>query len=478
MSFMSFKFTLSAASLLVLSTLAYPAFADTTDTQAVNEKIDSLQQQINTLKRQVRQQKHQQKRRNTAAAKELEKEEAACPNGNCGYYQQRVSIGPYINQNQLYDGSELVINLPSIREDARLLLQQQQTYLEAMQMGFPEPLYPRLVFSGKLEGLYTYTTPYSGRGVSNINFSGAELDTIIQGASYITGYLALDYDPNEANDGSRIFMNRAFITIGNLVRSPFYATIGQIYVPFGRYNSAMVTTPSTQALARTRVRSLEAGIQQVGSNAFHAELYTYQGLTSTVGSSNTNNQWGGDAGYIFKIGKVSGEIGSGYISNLGDSQGMNATVYLNTQIQQHNVPALDGYASLAFSRLVLIGEYIAAIDQFNLNEANYSNQGAQPTALHTEIDVTFNTGSKPSSIGVGYDNTTQAVAVDLPQNSYEIFYNVNVFRNTNFALEYRHDINYGTGSATTIGTNPTPTNLVNNLGKDDNIISAQFDLYF
>ncbi len=473
---MSIKFTASAVSVVIFSTLSCTALAATADdNQQINAKIDSLQKQINQLKKQ---QKAQKKQLATSKSSFLNGEvTVACRTGTCTYNPARISIGPYLSNDQLYNGSELMINMPTVREQARLLLHQQHLRQELADLGLPEPLYPRLQFSGKLEGLLTYNNPYTGNGNTNVNFSGAELDTFVEASSFVSGYMALDFDPGQANNGSRVFMNRAFVTVGNLAVSPFYGTIGQLYTSFGRFSSGMVTSPTTLVLGRTRARTLELGVQQTGSNAFHAELYTYQGLTSPVGSTNTNNQWGGDAGYAYKIGKVTGEIGASYISNLGDSQGITGAVFATNTTQVHDVQAADAYGSLSLGPIVFIGEYIQALQSFNYLNVNYANHGAKPTALHVESDYTFNTGSKPSSVGVGYDTTQQALAIGLPQQSYEAFYNINVFKDTNLALEYRHDINYPSNAAST-GSNATPSNVVNTLGRSDNVISAEFDLFF
>lgn len=488
----STKFTASAAGVVILGTLSCTAALATSsahniDNQRINHKIDSLQQQINQLKRQLR----KQKRRSSSQSKHTFMSSlftgeitVPCKKGECTYNPGRISIGPYLNQDQLYDGSELVINMATVREQARLLLAQQRLSEELAELGIPQPLYPRLQFSGKLEGLLTYNNPYIGNGNTNVNFSGAELDTLVQASSFVSGYMALDYDPGQANNGSRVFMNRAFVTIGNLAKLPLYGTIGQLYTSFGRYSSGMVTSPTTLVLGRTRARTLELGFQQTGKNAFHAALYTYQGLTSAVGSTNTNNQWGADAGYAYSLGKVTGEIGASYISNLGDSQGLQGAVFTNSVIfptipttQVHNVQAADAYASLSFGPVVFIGEYVAALQSFNYLNVPFANGGAQPTALHVEGNYTFKTGTKPSSLGVGFDQTEQALAIGLPQESYEVFYNVNIFKDTNLGLEYRHDVNYSANAAST-GSNATPANIVPTLGRTDNVFSACFDLYF
>ena len=465
---MSSKFLILVISLCVASALT-PSFATTG--QQIKKQIDYLQAKINQLRTQQKQEKklvhthHYRKH--------------TCPNDKYVYHTSYLGIGPYLSTQEAFDGSELVINIPTVREDARILLRQYQLEQECCKLGIPTPPVPRVTLSGKLEGQVTYESIYTGSRTTNINFSGAELDTYIQGNSWISGYMALDYDPDELLDGSRVFMNRAFVTIGNLTRFPFYSSIGQVYIPFGRYSSLMISPPVTLELGRTRARALTIGYQQTGNNALHAEVYDYQELTNNnLSHSNQNNQWGADFGYGFNNGsQVSGEVGVNFISNLVNSQGMQAAVFLHGAILHHTVQAIDFYGSFSIDPMVFVAEYVGALRNFDITDVSFADQSVRPTAFHTEISYRFHTGSNPSSIGIGYGHTTQALALDLPQGRYSIFYDVNIWRDTNFAFEYRHDVNYLRNAIST-GINPTSSGIAADLGKSDNVVTAQFDLYF
>nr|WP_267256685.1 LbtU family siderophore porin [Coxiella endosymbiont of Ornithodoros maritimus] len=462
------KLIISALTLCVsgaLSTIL--ASTPTTTKQQITKRVDYLQAQINELRTQ--QKKERQKKKAP---------DRKCSKKSCKYRLSPLSIGPYLHKTPAFDASDLVINIPTVREDVRLLLLQHQLEEECRALGVPLPEMPRVVFSGKLEGQTSYGSTYAGSRNANINFSGAEFDTYVQANPWISGYMALDYDPDELSDASRVFMNRAFIMIGNLSQFPFYLSVGQVYVPFGRYSSMMITTPVTQALGRTRARAITLGYQQTGNNALHAELYGYPGLTNNFYRTNHNNQWGTDVGYEFSDGdRVSGEIGASFISNLADSQGMQAMAFLDNETLRHRVPALGVYGSLAIKPVVFIAEYVDALKRFDIHDVNFANRGARPTAFHAEANYMIKTSSKPSSIGIAYGHTTQALAVALAQDRYSFFYNVNIWKDTNFALEYRHDVNY-TRNAISTGTNPTPAKIVVGLGKSDNVVTAQFDLYF
>lgn len=405
-----------------------------------------------------------------------------------------LGIGPYLNKDAIFDGSKLIINVPTVREDSRLLAQQYQLIQECHELDIPTPDLPRLTLTGKLESQISYGSAYTGGLQKDNIFNGAELDAYVQGNSWVSGYMALDYAPDEHRYGSRLFMNRAFIAIGNLSQFPFYISIGQVYIPFGRYSSLMVTAPVTQALGRTKARTLTFGYyQKMGknNNVLHTEVYGFQGLSNNnnLARSNQNNEWGTDVGYEFDNGcRLSGEIGAGYISSFVDFQEIQDKMLFNIENIRHHVPALNVYGTLAINPVVFFTEYVGAMRSFDVNDIisiSFTNQGARrrrPTAFHTEASYRFRTGSKTSSIGVGYGHTSQALALGLPQDRYSIFYNINIWRDTNLALEYRHDINYRDSAIVSLTGNPmpdaVPVNVVTDFGKIDNVVTAQFDLFF
>ena len=472
---MTFKWVVSVLGLFISSILVTTtALANTvTANQQIQKCIDYLQSQIND-EIQAKQKKEQ------------EKKEFLCQGYSKKSYKSHslcLSIEPYLHKKAAFSGSDLVINIPTLRQDARLLLLQQQLEKECHELGLALPKIPRLIFGGKLEGQTSYSSTYTGLRNLNINFSSADFNIYIQANPLISGYMTIDYDPDELRDGSRVFMNRAFIMIGDLSRSSFYASIGQLYVPFGRYSSMMVTTPVTQSLGRTRARAITVGYQQTGNNAFHSEFYVYQGLTNNFSRGNHNSEFGTDTGYEFINGdrKIGGEIGTSFISNLADSHGIQATAFLNHETLRHRVPALGIYGSLTIKPVLFTIEYISAIKSFDINDVRFSEQGAHLTAFHAEANCTFKTGSVLGSIGVGYGHTKQALVVGLPQDRCSVFYNVSIWKDTNFAFEYRHDVNYTHNAITTSTTNQTLVKkLVADFGKSDtnNVVTAQFDLYF
>lgn len=82
---------------------------------------------------------------------------------------------------------------------------------------------------------------------------------------------------------------------------------------------------------------------------------------------------------------------------------------------------------------------------------------------------------KPSSIGIGYAKTTQAMPVGLPLTRQSIVFNTSLLRNTLQSIEFRHDREY---AASDKGTGAGNVKVLHQTGKGNNAITAQFDYYF
>ena len=402
------------------------------------------------------------------------KQESTCPDGAC-YVHSRFQIGPYLNKDRVFDGSTLLINVTSNREDARLLQKQYQLEQDCKTLGIPLPSYPRLEVSGKIEASYTHMNPYVGNTTDEFGLNAMELDLLVHATSWLSGYVAVDYSkPIGPNAVSSVFLNRAFVTLGDLSIMPFYASAGKEYVPFGRYSSNMIDAPYTLVLGRTLVNTLVLGYQQTGANALHAEAFIYQGITGYASDQKKGHtEYGGDVGYAYKLGSVSGELGGGYLSNLADSGGFhNAFFKNNVTFIPRQIPAGNMYTSIAYGQFNLLAEYVTALRSFNSGDILYNGKNAKPSAFNTELSYNITSFNRPSSVALGYTSTSQAVTLGLPQRSYRAVYNINVLKNSNLAFQVSHDINYDVASAT--GTNVDTSQL----GKKANSLSVAFDYFF
>jgi hypothetical protein len=511
-----------AVSLLLLGVVSVPVLADTTDQhmQRLEQQVNQLQDELRSMKKQPvshkKTNKHKRKQvESTVVTSSTATDDAhGIPRTPKAYLESFpidpdvpgksfVSTGPYIGVPYIYSGGDLVINSPSVNQDVALLNVRKAIRAKLSALGrADESDHAHLLLSGIVEGQASYLRPGVGSTKTNIDLSSAELDGYVLGPSnWTSGLLAFAYDnANGVSEGtfnnnaraqnSRLFLSKAFITIGDFSKTPFYGSIGQMYVPFGTYSTSMITSPLTKAIGSTKARAIVVGYQQQSdANAFYTSGYVFKG-DSYVGSTSRVNNGGINAGYRYSIGNIHGDFGGGVIANVADSNGMqnngNSTPQFggfgasgngNENIA-HRVPGLDLRGMLNVGdHIDLLGEYIGAINSFSKNDLTMNTHGAKPQAFHLEGAYTFSAFDKPSSLAVSYGKSKDALALGLPAQRYLVALNTSWWKDTLQSIEYRHDVNYAAGNYAS-GTGTSVTQVINGAGKPDNAVTAQIDIYF
>jgi len=432
--------------------------------------------------------------------------------------QSFVSSGPYIGIPLEFSGSNLIINAPSVNEDIALLNIRKNIAQRLSALGRPpEGQGSHILLSGIIESQALYREAGGGENnTSDIDLTTANLDAYILGPSnWTSGLLELSYDNNigtqtgsfSSNDrmlNSRVFVNKAFVVLGDFQLSPFYSSFGQMYVPFGVYSTTMVSSPLTKILARTQARAILVGYKQQSVNSLNVSAYIFRGPSSIEDDINRINNGGINVDYSFKMKSVNADIGMGAIGNIADSQGMQFTgnnnnnpplfggfggpteTFTNTvdvveQINtgnedlEHRVPAYDFHALLGIGdHIQVIGEYIIASTDFSMEDMTYNDHGARPQAWQLEGVYNIPWLEKPTSISIGYQRSKEALAIGLPAKRVSVALNRSFWKNTLQSLEFRHDINYS-GDATSTGSG-----IAGPSGGGDpvNMVTLQFDYYF
>jgi len=411
-----------------------------------------------------------------------------------------VTTSPLLGIRSDFNADDLVVNLPTMNEDLRLL-QQRKAIVKKTDGVQPAAKRPLIELSGDIEAQAIAAEPFVGRGKSSINLSTVELDILANISSWATGLISLDYDdtpPSIAVSGStvtnsRIFLERGFLTIGNLNKSPFYASFGQMYVPFGNYSTYILSTPLTQDLGRTLTRAAELGFFYKG---FYDQVYAFNGDT-LVGSSGIN-EWGANTGYQYQNLSTgfTADIGAGYISNVADSQGVQDTggpasalftgfgepvlptppaTGSGTVMEklEHRVPAIDIHTELSYQRYSFLGEYITAVRSFARSNLSFNHHGATPSALNLEAGYKFHLFNKPFLFALGYEKSWQSLGLSLPQTSYLAILTASLWKNTIEGVEFRHDVNYSSSDTASGQLAAVPR-----LGATGNTVTFQVGVYF
>lgn len=518
------KLTPIAVSLCVLGFISAPAFAAVSNNNNVAQRTAALEQQVAELQKEIADMKpqanssskkkhhHYAQAGNAATTSSSVTSSApsvkSMPTSGAAYLpvdvdvpgQSFVSSGPYIGVPLEYSGNDLIINNPSIDQDVTLLEMRKNIHQRFQSMGITEdPDHAHVLLSGVVEGQAAYQNTNSGASNSSIDLTRASIDAYILGPSrWLSSLISLSYDNyTGASEGtfnsntravnSRVYVNQAFFTIGDLTQTPFYGTLGQVNVPFGRYSSNMITDPLTKDLGRVKTRAITIGYQPQQDNALYLAGYAFQG-DSHVGNTSRVNDGGIDFGYHFKQANYNGDFGGGVLGNLADSLGMqvvgNSAANFNgfggtsrtgNEKLVHNVPAYDLRGMLGLGTHVdLLAEYVAASTAFNAADMTMNGRPAKPQALNAEAAYTFDSFSKPSSIALDYGMTKNALAIGLPAERYGVVFNTSIWRDTLQSLEFRHDITYSSANTAT----GSGVLAASEGGMADNAVTAQFDVYF
>ncbi|PJD96660.1 MAG: hypothetical protein CK426_08445 [Legionella sp.] len=406
-----------------------------------------------------------------------------------------VVSSPYLGDRPAFDGSDYIVNISSINRDIRLMQQRRRLYRAYQQIGYPIPEMPIIAVSGKVEPMATIGNPYLGQTDGDLTLGSSEIDFAAALNQNVEGYIAVAYDESPPSVGPRInnssfHLNMGFVNIGNLDKTPFYFTAGQIYVPFGRYSSSMISAPLTMNVARTKTRPFILGYKSQENTGPFAAVYGYKSDT-TLGQSGIG---GYNLGYIFAHNEITGEVGTSLISSVDDAAGMQGTASIpgttfggfgsltNGNESVRKTPAFDIYGNIAFDRYNFYAEWLTATERFRTQDLSMNGQGAKPQAGQVEANMTFKAFDRPASLGLGYQWTKDALALNLPQQRYVGVFNISIWKDTVESLEYRHDIDYAAnqyanGANSALANFPPNQNTVGT-GKGADTISAQIGVYF
>jgi hypothetical protein len=364
-----------------------------------------------------------------------------------------VSVAPYLG----IDTRALVL-IPFYNQDAQLLLQWQK--LENIsKVGLPPPLL-------EISGIFSLQ-PSATIGNNQLqdwifNQNNAELD-FSSHIQWITGFI--DFTSNQTVNANQVasrpnvYLDRAFITIGDLNTLPLYVTLGKRFVPFGQYYSYTMSGSIAQSLGKIKENSLLIGYQHPGDKGPYLSIFSFN--TSKL-------MYGSTLGYTSTGTSYTADVGMDWIQNMVESQALQ-TVLPN--FHKTVMPGMDYHARVGIKNIYFITEYTQALRPFNPSALNYNFHGALPAAFNLEAAYEFTAfNNKPSSLAAGYGATKQSAALGLPVKRYTVTYNISPWRNIIMSVQYQHNINYP--QITSVGN---PNSLP---GPANNTIAGKLTFYF
>lgn len=315
--------------------------------------------------------------------------------------------------------------------------------------------YRNIEIAGLIEVEAGYLSPYEGDSESDIVLATAELGIHSQVNDWIEAGISFLYEQNETD----LEVDTAYLTLTNADASPLFLTAGQVYVPFGVYETNLVSDPLTLDIGEARETALQLGFEQSG---FSGSLYVFNGDNNIKGKDRIEG-WGANLGFEQDSDDWAWSMGAGYINDLGDSDSLHETIN-DTRVGAAELdPSLSidpnertaGWtlnAAASFGPFSLIGEYLSATDDFDPISLEFKGEGARPSAWNIEAGYSFSLMGRESVAAVAYQGTREALALELPKERWLLGWSIEIFDRTSLGLEWARDRDYnardgGTGKS-------------------------------
>ena len=322
----------------------------------------------------------------------------------------------------------------------------------------------RIEISGVLEFEASYEKKDSA--VADEDSSDLSLATVEVGiganiTDHVSGHILFLYEDDED-----IVVDEGYILLDGGDEIPLYLKAGEMYVPFGSFESNMISDPLTLEMGETRETALEIGFE---SNGFYGALYAFNGDVDKAGEDSHVDNYGAKAGYGVETDAFSLDVGVSWINNFGGIIEEFVAEMKSKDVAfalRDYVPGVGFHGILAFGPFTFIGEYVTLLDEPEWNVTDIVSgsmaalgltpvmKGAEAETYNIEAAYTCELGGRETVFAVGYQGaedlereTVFAVGYQgaenleeaLPEKRYIGSVGIGLYDGTTLSVEYLHD---------------------------------------
>lgn len=216
----------------------------------------------------------------------------------------------------------------------------------------------------------------------------------------------------------------------------FYLSAGRMYIPFGNFESNMISDPLTLELGETQEAAIQVGFATGG---FHASLYAFNGEADKNKVDNdVVDDFGISISYSLKVGSVNLDLGLDYLNKMAETDGIEGAL-LAPEIQEHTA-GMALHAIINMDALTVIVEYVTATDDFNTLDLQFNGAKASPSASNIEVAYTID----DYTIAVAHQRSSDIDGSALPETRNMISVSTTIADDVGFAVEYTNSNDYET----------------------------------
>ncbi len=278
--------------------------------------------------------------------------------------------------------------------------------------------------------------PYRGGDSSDIMLATAALGVQAPFSDWFHGQVTFLYE-DPPNGEATQDLDELYLAVYNTYESPFHLRAGRAYLPFGIYQTFMISDPLTLALGEVRPVGLQLGFEEAG---FYGAAYLFNGETHLHDETGMRD-FGLNLGYLWLGLDTQVDVGVDYLHSLSESRRLQEAIVHPDQMEQRAAGgALHG--SVIHGPFTLLAEYVAATEAFHPDNLAFNGSGAQPVAWSLEAGYSFQVAGLETTFAIGHQQTREALALGLPQSRALASLSAALFRNSALTLEYARDRDY------------------------------------
>lgn len=301
--------------------------------------------------------------------------------------------------------------------------------------GMEDGWFNRVEISGAVEVEMSHENAYDGSDPNDLAAGTVDLAVAAQVNGWTGAEVALT-----ADDDGKIEVDEWILTLQE-PDSPVAFKGGRMGVAFGVFESNMISGPLTDDMASVSDDAIQVELDLSGVTAAG---FMFKGDNDRGGDDKIGN-FGFSAGYAMESDAVSIALGVSWINDIGEADGFDDVE------ERDSGMVAGGAASLvaSFGNAQVIAEYVAALEKFKAAEVPFRDSGARPAARMVQAAYGFELAGKSSTFAVGFESTTEAIALGLPESQFLVGYSVDLLENLNLALEWARMQDYSVGDGGT-----------------------------
>ena len=235
-----------------------------------------------------------------------------------------------------------------------------------------------------------------------------------------------------------VTVDEAWVTVGNPERFPLYLTVGKMTLPFGLYESAMLSDSLTLELGETTSTAAQLGLEW---EALYLKAFGYEAESRQQDEEDELRSFGADAGFLLDEDDFGIQLGASWISDFEDSDRL--TEYLNDEefTLLNRVPGVAAYASVTLGVLTLAVEHVESIKRPRLSGEDGIEERPRQKAWTTELMLDVELEGIVLEVGLMYSESDDALDI-LPRQRMGGALTVYPFEHLRISVEYLQEKDY------------------------------------